>query len=527
MIRLIQKQKIIISHYLEGLTQRQIAKELGISRQTVATYIKEYELARKELLIAGKKYDSKELIDKIVEEPKYNSQNREKRKLTQEIIAKIEECLKENEYKRQIGQHKQQKKIIDIYEALRKEGYDISYGTVRSATNTLHNKPKEAFIKADYQPGDVCEFDWGDVKLFIQENLRTLQLAVFTSARGNYRYARLYARQDTPCFNETHALFFQHINGVYKTMVYDNSRVAVKRFVGINEKEPTEALLKLSIYYGFRFRFCNIYAGNEKGHVERSVEYVRRKAFAFKDRFSSIEEANDYLQEICIQLNSKEQVYNGNKTANQILAEEKPWLLPGMPLFDTARTENLRVDKYSTITVDTCHYSVPDVYVRKKVFAKVYSDKILCYYDGQKICEHTKKSTQNEWSVKIEHYVDTLRKKPGALASSTALHQANPKLQQIYKKYYIKKEKEFIELLQLLKESSFEKIEKVITVLEKISPNDITTEKIRALLYISNQIKLKEVSTSEINKKSKEMLDRFKCLIPASDKNITGEAVGS
>lgn len=324
MIRLIQKQKIIIAHYLEGLTQRQIAKELGISRQTVATYIKEYEEARKELLKAGKEFDSKELIDKIVEEPKYNSQNREKRKLTEEIITRIEGFLKENEYKRQIGQHKQQKKIIDIYEALIKEGFDISYGTVRNATNTLHNKPKEAFIKADYHPGDVCEFDWGDVKLFIQENLCTLQLAVFTSARGNYRYARLYTRQDTPCFNETHALFFQHINGVYKTMVYDNSRVAVKRFVGINEKEPTEALLKLSIYYGFRFRFCNINAGNEKGHVERSVEYVRRKAFAFKDHFNSIEEANDYLQEVCEQLNSKEQVYNGNKTANQILAEEKP-----------------------------------------------------------------------------------------------------------------------------------------------------------------------------------------------------------
>lgn len=53
-------------------------------------------------------------------------------------------------------------------------------------------------------------------------------------------------------------------------------KVAVKRFVGRQEKEPTEALLKLSTYYGFAFRFCN---GNEKGHVERSVEYIRRKAF--------------------------------------------------------------------------------------------------------------------------------------------------------------------------------------------------------------------------------------------------------
>jgi len=54
-------------------------------------------------------------------------------------------------------------------------------------------------------------------------------------------------------------------------MVYDNMKVAVKRFVG-TEKEPIEGLLQLSIYYGFRYRFCNVRSGNEEGHVERSVE---------------------------------------------------------------------------------------------------------------------------------------------------------------------------------------------------------------------------------------------------------------
>ena len=53
-------------------------------------------------------------------------------------------------------------------------------------------------------------------------------------------------------------------------------KVSVKRFVGPGEKAPTEALLQLSGYYGFNFRFCNVRRGNEKGNVERSVDKVKR-----------------------------------------------------------------------------------------------------------------------------------------------------------------------------------------------------------------------------------------------------------
>ncbi len=141
---------------------------------------------------------------------------------------------------------------------------------------------KEAFIRQVYQAGETCEFDWGEIKLCIAGKRRSLQLAVFTSAFSNYRYAFIYERQDTLAFMESHVRFFKKIGGVYREMVYDNMRVAVARFVGPHEKEPTRSLLQLRGHYQFRHRFCNIYRGNEKGHVERSVEYVRRKAFALK-----------------------------------------------------------------------------------------------------------------------------------------------------------------------------------------------------------------------------------------------------
>lgn len=529
MIELLQKQQIIISAHLEGKSFRSIAKEIGINRKTVAKYVKEYEKARTQLLKSadGKECDTRELIDKIVEKPKYNSQNRQKRKLTLEIIEEIKFHLNENELKRARGQAKQQKKKIDIFEAIQAKGYDISYPTVCNTIRELIKEGAEAHIKAEYSPGDVCEFDWGEVKIFIEGELKTLQMAVFTSAKGNYRYARLFAKQDTPCFLESHARFFEHIGGAYRTLVYDNMKVAVKKFVGLTEKEPTESLLKLSIYYGFKFRFCNIKAGHEKGHVERSVEYIRRKSFAFKDSFTTIEEANEYLMEICQKLNSKPQRLNNNQTAVEILDLEKEYLLPKLPMFDAAKTREARVDKYSTIVIDSCHYSVPDNYVGKMVFTKTYSNKVICYYQGEKIAEHDRKYGFNEWSIKLEHYLTTLKRKPGALASSMALQQANPKLHKIYNSYYIKKEKEFIDLLLLVSEKGLGKIEEAIKILETINPTDISTEKIKTICnrQHSQITQMKKGLENEIGQKANEMLKAFKNLIPASNEDFKEEAV--
>ena len=92
-------------------------------------------------------------------------------------------------------------------------------------------------------------------------------------------------------------------------MVYDNMCVAVRKFVRLTEKESTTALTELSIYYGFKYRFCNICSGNEKGHVERSVEYVRRKVFSGLecDKFDTLAEANKFLFRECMKLNAKHQ----------------------------------------------------------------------------------------------------------------------------------------------------------------------------------------------------------------------------
>jgi transposase-like protein len=185
MIKLIEKQKIIISHFQKGRSQRQIAREMGLNRRTIAKYVKDYET--KKIQLTGSKENSnkkEELIADIVEDPRYDTSNRKKVKLTGEIIDKIKFYLRENETKRAEGKVKQQKKKIDIYEALKEGGFDIGYTTT---IRKINKEAQEAYIRQEYALGEVCEFDWGEVKLNIAGKKKTLQMSVFTTTRGDYR----------------------------------------------------------------------------------------------------------------------------------------------------------------------------------------------------------------------------------------------------------------------------------------------------------------------------------------------------
>nr|WP_246615604.1 hypothetical protein [Clostridium thailandense] len=324
----------------------------------------------------------------------------------------------------------------------------------------------------------------------------------------------MFPKQDTFCFLEAHVLFFEHIEGAYRTVVYDNTKVVVKRFVGDKEKEATEALLKLSLYYKFNFRFCNAYRGNEKGHVERSVEYIRRKAFSRNIIFSSLDDANKHLEETLKVINLKK-IYNSNKSAKELLDEEKEFLLPKMPMYETARIQDCRVNKYSVIMIDSCYYSVPDSFVGVMVRCKIYSSKILIYNNEEKIAEHNKALGINKWRINIEHYMYTLMRKPKALVNSTVFSQLNYKLRDIYNTYFTNEERDFINLIKLVGTYGLSKVECAIEELKNTCPTNISIDKIEFICGrkdAENVIYLDSYN-SDIVQNSISMLDDFNSLL--------------
>lgn len=206
MIDLNQKQDIILKHIREGKSQRLISKETGICRETIRKYVKNYENKLIEVNDDLGEVDKINIINDIISKPKYISSPRVKKALTDEVIEKLKQFLKENEQKRLSGLSKQQKKKTDMYEVLLEEGYNISYPSVVNAVNSIERKKREAYIRQEYSPGDIVEFDFGVVKLQMNDGaIKEFQLAVFTAAYSNYRWARLFPKQNTGCFLEAHA----------------------------------------------------------------------------------------------------------------------------------------------------------------------------------------------------------------------------------------------------------------------------------------------------------------------------------
>jgi transposase len=474
------QQEIIIGYYREGRSQRSISRELQLSRKTVQKYISEYEVS---LRNTGDSQVPRPIP--LIRTPVYKASSRTRLKLTQEVQESIDDLLSLNKEKKSQGLSKQQLKKKDILLELQRQGLSIGYTTVCNYIRSK-NSPcilHEAFIRQNYSPGVVCEFDWGEIKLYLGDCQVRLQLAVFTSAYSNYRYGFIYNRQDTLAFMDSHVRFFEVIGGVFHQMVYDNMRVVVAKYVGAHEKEPTVSLLQLRGHYGFTHRFCNAYRGNEKGHVERSVEYVRRKAFSLQDHFRDIEEAESWLFQTLDRLNADKQTGTG-KTAMELLMEEKPVLgiLPPSRLICCEQLQ-LRVDKYATVSYRTNRYSVPDHLVGVFVDVCIESNHLDFYCQNQRIAYHHRSFAKHDWIIDITHYLSTFKKKPGALQDSVAL-ASNSYLKNLYMQHFQGEPRNFIDLLTYCRDSriSEEKLEESVQHLLNVGKGKLTTEKLRALL---------------------------------------------
>lgn len=137
---------------------------------------------------------------------------------------------------------------------------------------------------------------------------------------------------------DSHVKFFTMIEGVYKEIVYDNMRNVVSKFIGRNEKELNEDLVKISFYYSFKINVTNAFKGNEKGHVENSVKYLRNQIFAKNYNFISEKSLFEYIESNLKKLNEKSDI-------NQ----EKQFLIPIKEPLEIADIRTSVVNKYSFI----------------------------------------------------------------------------------------------------------------------------------------------------------------------------------
>lgn len=497
LINLNKKRKILLS-YTNGKSISEIVSEVGHSRNTIIKYINEYENSVRKLIVANESNDdvsAEALIEELSTAPSYDVSNRTKRKLTDEIQLEIDIKLKENDVKRKSGQRKMVMKNIDIHEYLEDKGYTVSYTTVSNYIRTKYYR-KEAYIKQEYIPGRTIEFDWGEVPLIIDGVEKKYKMGLFTTAYGNYHFAKVYNNEKTQSLLDMHVECFKEIGGVHKEVVYDNMRTAVKNFVGLHEKEATDALESISMYYGFEYRFCNIAKGNEKGNVEKGVEFIRRKTFSTNNKFKTLNDANIHLKSILEKQNAKPRSYYNDLSPVDKLDEEKKYLKPILADYIIYEEQENRVSKYSTVQIEHNKYSVPDHLVGRFVKVKKYTDKISIYYDDVKICTHERSYKSHDWIMDINHYLSTIKKKPGALHNSTVISKCTNRIQNIYNNYYITSPREFLELLKIIKEKDIQIVDDAIFELENLGRKHVTTENIKNIVS-KEKIAISSIDDSE------------------------------
>jgi hypothetical protein len=463
----------IINLKKKGHSNRGIEKITGINRKTIAKYWKEY--VQQSELLNDPTEDIPEIQETIVAAPKYDSSNRGSRKYSNEMDKRLDQILNlENRKTRLLGPHKQNLTRLQIHSILVSEGYDIGYSTIAGKINEKVNKNKECFIRQSYELGDRLEYDFGEIKLLINGVSTKYYMAVVSSPAADFRWAFIYKNQKKEAFMDYHVKIFEMVGGVYRELVYDNMRNVVKKFIGRNKKELNEDLIKMAIYYGYEINVTNCFSGNEKGHVEGSVKIIRNHVFAINYEFISFEDAQDYLNSQLIKMNS-----------NSKIQEEMLNLLPYKPKLELANMTINKVSKYSFIQIENNFYSVPEYLVGKSVNVKSYFDRILIYANNSKVCEHKKIDGFKELSVDITHYLNSLRRKPGAIKNSVAL-KSIPKLKTIYDNHFNTNPKKFIEILIDNKEKDIDSLMDILEKYVAISNNVLPVDNISSTSDLFN-----------------------------------------
>lgn len=451
MITLIDKIHII--KLIEGgMSYRAVSRKTGVDRKTITRYYREH-LSTVELLSNATNDDEiRTLQNRIIQKPEYSEREPINRKWTKEMSALVDLHLdREQDRNQKFGpNHKQHITIVMMHELLLQAGHDIGLTTVRNHMFKKREKIKEVYVRQVYEPGQRFEFDFGEVYLYINDTKQKYYLAVMSSPYSNYRTAYLYNNQGQKVFLDAHNRLFKEIGGVPQEMVYDNMRNVVSKFIGKSEKELNTKLTQVAFYYGFDINVTNCFSGNEKGHVEGSVKFIRNKVFTTHYEFSSISEAEEHLYKRLQELNSKSRLH-----------EEVDHLGPLKNALDIAEVKELKVNKYSTIRVENNFYSVPETLVGKEIVLKNYVGDIEVFYNHKLACRHEKKDGNLEYVIDITHFLQTFKRKPGALKNSEALRN-NPKLKSIFEKYYTTQGKYFVELIEANKHKSKDDLNKIL-----------------------------------------------------------------
>ena len=282
---------------------------------------------------------------------------------------------------------------------------------------------REVFVPQSYAPGQEGQVDWFEAQVRLNGEARKLQFFAMRSMFSGGAFHRAYSNATQQAFLEAHEHAFAHFGGVFRTLRYDNLGSAVKKILRGYRREETERMIGFRSHWGFTSEYCNPARGNEKGGVEGELGWFRRNWLVPVPEASDLESFNAWLITRCRE--SQRHVISGRElTIGDAMREEKPQLLPLMTeRFPVAETlYPVIVDGHGRVKVKANWYSTP-LWPGSRVTARVWPSHVEVWRDGEFAARHERCYGRGHQILNLEHYLDVLEKKPGAMKGSTPLQQ--------------------------------------------------------------------------------------------------------
>jgi transposase len=315
-----------------------------------------------------------------------------------------------------------------IWERLRAEvpTFDVCERSVRQYVAKRKQElgliSRETCVPQSYEWGVEAQVDWYEAWADLSGERTKLQVFSMRSMASGGAFHRAYLRATQQAFLEAHELAFEYFGGIFRRLRYDNLSAAVKRILRGSRREETARFIAFRSHWRFLSEFCNPAEAHEKGGVEGEAGYFRRNHWVPVPSAPDLEQLNQDLLASCRQDQHRQIAGKALLVGAGMMAEREHLLPLTEPRFDLAEVSFPVIDGLGCVRVRTNAYSVP-LKPGTEVQAKVHSTYVEIWHEGRCVARHERCYSRRQQILNLEHYLDVLEKKPGALAGSKPLEQ--------------------------------------------------------------------------------------------------------
>lgn len=385
MLRVDQVHVVRHKVLVEGHSQRRVARELGIARETVRKYLTESIPIRKET------------------RPR-------RRPVWETVRARVETLLAES------GQWtggKQRLTATRLHDLLVGEGTRVGVTLVKAAVAEWKRQRREVFVPLTYRPGDLAEVDFFEVLVDIAGTRRKAWLFLMRLMYSGRDFAWIYERQDQVSFLDGHVRAFAHFEGIPARLAYDNLKAAVVRILVGGQRTLTPRFAALASHYLFEPCFCRPGEGHDKGGVESRGKAVRQQTLTPIPHAPSLAAIN---QALLARMDAR--LATGRDRTGETIgarfAVERPAFRAVPAPFVAAATTVVTVSPRALVRLEGAVYSVPCRWAGLDLVTRVGATTVtIVGRDGTPISHPRKRF--GERSIDYRHYLPELARKPQAV----------------------------------------------------------------------------------------------------------------